>query len=111
MLNPKWSEISPLNGDVVHDLRKMLVSTQPRELSYFETITKQHTLGWQIDERNLKIMNLAYFRPDMRGNVENRNNNPVNIRLVAKTSDIGKLSENITSHVMLQYQKWRHWNQ
>jgi len=44
-------------------------------------------------------MNLAYFRPDMRGNVENRNNNPVNIRFVAKTSDIGNLSENITSNV------------
>ena len=26
-------------------------------------------LGWEIDERNLKIMNLTYFRPEMRGNV------------------------------------------
>jgi len=24
-------------------------------------------------------MNLTYFRPKMRGNVENKNNNPVNI--------------------------------
>jgi len=31
-LNPKQSGISPLNGEVVHNLRKMLVSTQRREL-------------------------------------------------------------------------------
>jgi len=49
-------------------------------------------------------MNLTYFRPEMRGNVE-KNNNPVNIRFVAKTSDIRNLSENIISDVMLKYQK------
>jgi len=54
-------------------------------------------------------MNLAYFRPTMRRNVEK--NNPVNIRFVNKTSDIRKLSENITSDVMLKYQKWQHWYQ
>ena len=27
-------------------------------------------------------MNLTYFRPKMRGNMENKNNNPVNIRFV-----------------------------
>ena len=42
----------------------------------------------------------------MRRNVENKNNNPVNIRFVAKTSDIRNLSENITSDVMLNYQKY-----
>jgi len=52
-------------------------------------------------------MNLTYFRPKMRENVENKNNNPVNIRLVAKSSDIRNLSENITSDVMLKYQKWQ----
>jgi len=31
-LIPKQSEISPLNGEVVYDLHKMLVSTQRREL-------------------------------------------------------------------------------
>jgi len=31
-------------------------------------------------------MNLTYFRPEMRGNVE-KNKNPVNIRFVAKASD------------------------
>jgi len=31
----------------------------------------------------------------MRGNLENKSNNPVNIRFVAKTSDIRNLSENI----------------
>jgi len=25
-----------------------------------------------IDERNLQIMNLTYFRPEMRGNVANK---------------------------------------
>jgi len=64
-LNPKESEISLLDGEVVYNLRKMLVSTQRRELLWVETITK-HTLGWEIDERNLKIMNLTYFRPKMR---------------------------------------------
>ena len=43
----------------------------------------------------------------MRGNVENKNNNPINIRFVGKTSDIINLSENITSDVMLIYQKWQ----
>jgi len=33
-------------------------------------------------------MNLTYFRPKMRGNVEKKNNNLVNIRFVDKTSDI-----------------------
>jgi len=47
----------------------------------------------------------------MRGNVENINNNPVNIRFVDKTSDIRNLSVNITSDVMLIYQKWQHWYQ
>jgi len=37
----------------------------------------------------------------MRGNVENKNNNPVNTRLVAKTSDIRNLTENITADIML----------
>jgi len=51
-------------------------------------------------------MNLAYFLPKMRGNV--KKNNPANIRFVAKTSDIRNLAENITSDVMLKYQKWQH---
>jgi len=52
-------------------------------------------------------VNLTYFRSEMRGNVE-KNNSTVNIRFVAKTSDITNLSENITSDVMLKYQKWQH---
>jgi len=82
----------------LNNLRKMLVSAKWRELQ-FETTTK-HTLGWEIDERNLKIMNLTYFRPKTRGNVENKNNNPINIRFVAKTSDIRNSTEKITSDVM-----------
>jgi len=46
----------------------------------------------------------------MRGNVK-KNNSSVTIRYVAKTSDIRNLSENITSDVMLKYQKWPHWYQ
>jgi len=53
-------------------------------------------------------MNLTYFRPKMRGNVENKNNSSVNIRFVAKTSDLRNLSENITSDAMLKYQEWQH---
>jgi len=41
-------------------------------------------------------MNLTYFRPKMRGSVENKNSNPVNIRFVGKTSDIYLR----TSHLM-----------
>jgi len=37
-----------------------------------------------------------------------KNKNPVNIRFVAKTSDVRNLSDNITSDVMLKYQKWQH---
>jgi len=40
-----------------------------------------------------------------------KKNNPVNITFVAKTSDIRKLSEDITSDVMLKHQKWKHWCQ
>jgi len=40
----------------------------------------------------------------MRGMVE-KNNNAVNIRFVDKTSNIRNLSENITSDVILKYQK------
>jgi len=70
-LNPKQSELVPLNGEVVYNLRNMLVSlsTKRRELLSFETLTK-HTLGWEIDEKNLKIMNLTYFRHKMRENVK-----------------------------------------
>jgi len=31
-LNPKQSEMSPLNGEVVYSIRNMLVSTQQKEL-------------------------------------------------------------------------------
>jgi len=52
-------------------------------------------------------MNLTYFRPEMRGNAE-KNKNPVNVRFVANALDIRNLSENITSDVMIKYQKWQH---
>jgi len=59
-------------------------------------------------KRTSKSFNITYFRPKMRGNAENKHNNPVNIKFVAKTSDIRNLSDNITSDVMLKYQKWQH---
>jgi len=40
-----------------------------------------------------------------------KNNNPINITFVDKTSNIRNLSENITSDVISKYQKWRHWHQ
>jgi len=40
-------------------------------------------------------MNLTYFSPRKRGNVENNNNSPLNIRFSAKTSDIRNFSQNI----------------
>jgi len=44
-------------------------------------------------------MNLIYIHPQKRENMENINNSPLNIRFVAKTSDIRNLSEHITSDV------------
>jgi len=44
-------------------------------------------------------MNLTYFRPKIRGIVEN--NSPLNVTFVEKTSDIRNISENITSDIML----------
>ena len=38
-------------------------------------------------------MNPTYFYPERRVNVVNKNNSPVNIRSVAKTSDINNFSE------------------
>jgi len=43
-------------------------------------------------------MNLTYFQPRKRRIVEN-NNSPLNIRFVAKTSDIRNFSQNIRSDV------------
>jgi len=40
-----------------------------------------------------------------------KKSNPVNIRFVAEISDIRNLFENITSDVMLKYQKWQNWYQ
>jgi len=53
-------------------------------------------------------MNLTYFRPKMRGNVEKKKKNPINVIFVAKISDIRNLSENITSDVKRKYDKWQH---
>ena len=73
----------------------MLFPTLGRELLQFGTITK-HTWEWEIDERNLKIMNLTIFI--LKGcKIWGRNNSSVNIRYAAKTSDIRNFSQNIRS--------------
>jgi len=71
----------------------MLFPMLGRELLQFGTITK-HTWEWEIDERNLKIMNLTIFI--LKGyKICERNNSSVNIRYAAKTSDIRNWSQNI----------------
>ena len=73
----------------------MLFPMLGRELLQFGTITK-HTLECEIDERNLKIMNLPIFI--LKGyKIGERNNSSVNIRYAAKTSDIRNFSQNIRS--------------
>jgi len=42
-------------------------------------------------------MNLTFLQPERRGNVENKNSRPVNIRFFAKTSGIRNLSQSIRS--------------
>jgi len=48
-------------------------------------------------------MILTYFHPKRRGNMENKNNSPFNIRFVAKTSDIRKCQAKCltSSHVRM----------
>ena len=77
----------------------MLFSTHWKGLLRFETITK-YTRSWETDEQGAKIMNiLTYLHSKRKGNVKNKSNSPVNIRFVAKTSDIMNVSENIRSDV------------
>ena len=52
-------------------------------------------------------MNLTYFRPKMRENVKKKQHSQHQIC----RHNIRHLSENITSDVMLKYQKWQHWYQ
>jgi len=61
---------------------------------------KKHKIEtWEIDERNLKIIyEFNLFSTKKEKNVEN-NNCPLNIRFVAKTSDIRNFSQNIRSDV------------
>jgi len=52
-------------------------------------------------------MNLTSYHPKRRGNTENKNNSQINIRFVAKTSDIRTFK---TLDLMLKHQKWQHCN-
>jgi len=60
-------------------------------------ITK-HTRGCEIGERNLKSVNLTQFHPKRIENLK-KSNILVNIRFVAKASDIRNNSQNIRSDV------------
>ena len=44
-------------------------------------------------------MNVTSFQPERVGNVENKNNSPVNIKFFVKTSDIRNFSQNNRSDV------------
>ena len=69
----------------------MLFPMLGRDLLQFGTITK-HTWEWEIDERNLKIMNLTIFI--LKGyKIGGENNSSVNIRFSAKPSDIRSCSQ------------------
>ena len=46
----------------------------------------------------LEIMNLTSFHPKRKWNMENKNNSPVNIRFVAKTSDMRIFSQNCNAN-------------
>jgi len=98
MLNPKEREVSSLNGKVGYLCATcVLFPAVWRKLLQFGMITK-HTRGWEIDERNLKSMNLTHFHPKWIENLK-RSNILVNIRFFAKTSDIRNFSQNIRSNV------------
>jgi len=75
----------------------VLFSMVWRELLQSEMIIK-HTRGWEIDERNLKSMNLTHFHPKRIEHLK-KSNILVNIRFVAKTSDIRNFSQNFKSDV------------
>ena len=95
--------------DIYHQMANLATLVIPKAVkrasSDWKDITS-HTWGWEIDERNLQSMNLTCFHLKRIGNTRNKNKSPVNIRFVAKTSDIISLK---TSDLMLKYQKWQHW--
>ena len=50
-------------------------------------------------KKKTKIMNVTPFQPERVGNVENKNNSPVNIKFFVKTSNIRNFSQNYRSDV------------
>jgi len=46
------------------------------------------------NDRNLKFMNLTAFHPNRKRSIEDKNNLPVYIRFVPKTSDIRNFTQN-----------------
>jgi len=79
------------------------IPTQWIEKGFFSVWNKYQTHTSVRDWwKKLKNHELICFHSKRTGNMENKNNSPVNIRFVAKTSDIRNFSENIRS-------KWQHW--
>jgi len=78
------------NPSVVLPLVKILSTPM------FGTIT-EHAFVWEIDERDLKVINLTYrlICPKRIGNVENKSNSPANIRFVSIKSDIFLKTSNL----------------
>jgi len=69
-----------------------------KELVQFGTVIK-HTREWKLIERNFKIMNLNLLSSWKERKSGKQNDSPVNIRFVAKTSDIRNFCTKIRSDV------------
>ena len=102
MLNSKLREVSSLNGKVGYSGITNVIANANLESIRWERLP--NTPGWEIDERNLKIMNLTHFHIKSTENL-GKNNSSVNIRFVAKTSDISLKSEVATLVRIFEYRK------
>jgi len=81
--------------------------SQPYEESFFSLewlITKQ-TWGWEIDERNLKNMNLTHFHPK---SIENLKKKKQLSQHQICCQNIGH-QKFLSKHQMWKHQKWQHW--
>jgi len=75
-----------------------IISDSQRSFFCLERKPNTHE-GERLMKETLKIMNLTYFNPKIRENMENKSNSLVNIRFVAKTSNIGNFSVNMRCDV------------
>ena len=80
-----WLESSPSHQKPVLESSRITLQLQMSVIDWWKKLNKQY-------ESN-------FFSPERTGNVETMSNNPLNIRFVAKTSDIRNYSQNIRSDV------------